>query len=71
LVDGPASAGVAAPPLLRSAPIFAAALSRPVPWPPVDTTVCGISRPISETIFLGRRLEIEQALLVIRELCSE
>ena len=50
LVDGPASAGVAAPPLLSSALIIAAALSRPVPWPPVDTTVCGTSRPISETI---------------------
>src|SRR6516165_5832499 len=50
LVDGPASAGVAAPPLLSSAPIIAAALSRPVPWPPVDTTVSGTSRPISETI---------------------
>jgi hypothetical protein len=24
-------------------------VSRPVPWPPVDTTVCGTSRPISET----------------------
>jgi hypothetical protein len=34
---------------LSSAPIIAAALSRPVPWPPVDTTVCGTSRPISET----------------------
>src|SRR5215831_7252294 len=49
LTDGPDKAGVAPPPLLSKAPKIAAALSRPVPWPPVDTTVCGTSRPISET----------------------
>src|SRR6516164_5332845 len=50
LVDGSARAGVAPPALLISAPRIAAALSRPVPWPFVDTIVCGTSRPISETI---------------------
>jgi hypothetical protein len=49
LEDCPVKAGVAPPPLLSNAPMIAAALSRPVPWPLVDTTVCGTSFPISET----------------------
>jgi len=48
--DGPVNEGVAPPPLLSNAPKIAAALSSPALWPPVETTVCGTSRPISDTI---------------------
>src|SRR5215469_13501808 len=48
--DCPVRAGVPPLLLLSKAPKMAAALSRLVPWPPVDTTVCGTKRPISDTI---------------------